>query len=578
MKNINRINIYVGEVGSAYIDVANTQKQINAVQKDIQDMSELYTLATSTQTNITTGVTAATNALNGAEEVRTKLENAINELSEDNPKRAALEELLANLTANDLDNNGLNGGSTETAQDNIDNLTNLSTKIQDIIEEIKGYYYKDPETEVESGSLYEELTSLKAQKSSAEATFNELIEDDEDIDNNGTDDVEDDLRKQINAINKNVNTINNIITAIESTSTETDIQIDNILDGEVVPPLVKQYTIKIYILNGHTTGSQEVTVNAGDQHSWEIIPNDGYKMPTQVSNGTINGNVVTSNAAYANLVIYVFCEKIDDTPSTESYNVTLNISNGNIVTGSITQTVNEGGTASWEVEPIEGYKLPTTVTNGTINGSFVTSDVVTSDLEVTVECVQKQSFMVFLEIENGNVLSGSIEQTVMEGEQVTWEVEPIEGYKLPTTITGGTINGSFVTSDVVTSDLDVIVTCVAEGSEPEPIHDTYLYIGTVRPIASNIDTIESNSILFETAKPTWNSNSKGTLNVTNAGSYWLALPVSWGNITIQYGAFPVAQDAIDYDSGERYNNITINGIEHIVRHFNLDEYPYEIWF
>ena len=109
-------------------------------------------------------------------------------------------------------------------------------------------------------------------------------------------------------------------------------------------------------------------------------------------------------------------------------------------------------------------------------------------------------------------------------------------------------------------------------------NNTYLYIGTVPPTALNIDTIESSSILFETSKPAWNSGSKGTLNVTNAGSYWLALPVSWGNITIQYGSFPVQQDKIDYDNGERYNNITINGIEHIVRRFDLDEYPYEIWF
>ena len=116
--------------------------------------------------------------------------------------------------------------------------------------------------------------------------------------------------------------------------------------------------------------------------------------------------------------------------------------------------------------------------------------------------------------------------------------------------------------------------------KPQQPTQYYLYIGTVRPTADNITSSElkNSSILYETSKPAWSINSKGTLNVTNRALYWLALPVSWGNITIQYGAFPVAQANMDDDTGEVFENITINGVEHIVRRFVLGVYPFEVWF
>ena len=112
----------------------------------------------------------------------------------------------------------------------------------------------------------------------------------------------------------------------------------------------------------------------------------------------------------------------------------------------------------------------------------------------------------------------------------------------------------------------------------QPTNNTYLYIGTERPTASNISSLSSSSILYETSKPSWTTDAKGTLNVTTKSLYWMALPVSWGNITIQYGAFPVAQANMDDDTGEVFENITINGVEHIVRRFVLGAYPFEIWF
>ena len=70
-------------------------------------------------------------------------------------------------------------------------------------------------------------------------------------------------------------------------------------------------------------------------------------------------------------------------------NVTINIQNG-YSPSTQTVKVEEGKSATWSVYPSTGFKLPTTVTNGTIYSNTIKSREVTStdtSFTVTVECV-----------------------------------------------------------------------------------------------------------------------------------------------------------------------------------------------
>lgn len=78
-----------------------------------------------------------------------------------------------------------------------------------------------------------------------------------------------------------------------------------------------------------------------------------------------------------------------DTPTVHKAEVTINVVNG-YSPSTKTVEVEEGESATWSIYPLTGFKLPTTVTNGTIYSNTVKSNKVTSSdtsLTVTVECV-----------------------------------------------------------------------------------------------------------------------------------------------------------------------------------------------
>lgn len=95
----------------------------------------------------------------------------------------------------------------------------------------------------------------------------------------------------------------------------------------------------------------------------------------------------TDNTLYINTI--GSSSQSSDTTPVHKANVTINIQNG-YSPSTQTVKVEEGKSATWSVYPSTGFKLPTTVTNGTIYSNTVKSRKVTSadtSFTVTVECV-----------------------------------------------------------------------------------------------------------------------------------------------------------------------------------------------
>ena len=305
MENINRVDIYVGEVGVAYVDKETAKKRLEAAQKNIKDMEDILASAQTTKVKAENALNDANDALTEASTVLAKLNTSIAQFEPSNtegtetinPKYELLSKLRNDLETNDFDNIGLNGGSENTAQINIDELTNQSQKAQDIIDEANGYLSED-------GRLVQLKNQCQEEYDHAVEIFKGYLPEEYEDNDDVSDEIERDLIERINAVNAAVENAQNITDAINNTSSKVSTRITEII-GELV-------TITLVIENGYSeNASQSITVSKGEQASWTVYANNGYRLPDTVTNGQINGNQVTSNNADDNLEVRVICVKND---------------------------------------------------------------------------------------------------------------------------------------------------------------------------------------------------------------------------------------------------------------------------
>ena len=305
MENINRVDIYVGEVGVAYVDKETAKKRLEAAQKNIKDMEDILASAQATKVKVEKALDDANDALTEASTVLAKLNTSIAQFEPSNtegtettnPKYELLSKLRNDLETNDFDNIGLNGGSENTAQINIDELTNQNQKAQDIIDEANGYLSED-------GRLVQLKNQCQEEYDHAVEIFKGYLPEEYEDDDDVSDEIERDLIERINAVNAAVENAQNITDAINNTLSKVSTRITEII-GELV-------TITLVIENGYSeNASQSITVSKGEQASWTVYANVGYRLPDTVTNGQINGNQVTSNNADDNLEVRVICVKND---------------------------------------------------------------------------------------------------------------------------------------------------------------------------------------------------------------------------------------------------------------------------
>ena len=130
-----KINIFVGNVGSAYIDKETAQKNVAIAQQNIQDCQALIDKANGLITKINAAKTIANLAKQQADGVKSVLENVIGQNTNNPTKLNKLSALQSELINNDTDGIALNGGNVRTANSNIANLNRQLTETQSILED-----------------------------------------------------------------------------------------------------------------------------------------------------------------------------------------------------------------------------------------------------------------------------------------------------------------------------------------------------------------------------------------------------------------------------------------------------------
>lgn len=138
-------------------------------------------------------------------------------------------------------------------------------------------------------------------------------------------------------------------------------------------------------LNGKVNGVKSDMISL-EQRLNDDISNVANENNINIHYGDTNTGE-TDNTLYINTI--GSSSQPSDTTTVHKANVTINIQNG-YSPSTKTVKVEEGKSATWSVYPSTGFKLPTTVTNGTIYSNTVKSREVTStdtSFAVTVECV-----------------------------------------------------------------------------------------------------------------------------------------------------------------------------------------------
>ena len=112
---------------------------------------------------------------------------------------------------------------------------------------------------------------------------------------------------------------------------------------------VQQYTVRLRIIYGSSTTTEDKVVNSGSSATWTMQPPTGYNWPTTIENGRINGNTITSDPVNESntdedgvMTVTVTCVEV--TTDVAVTGISLNKS-------SITVAANDINTISATIEP-----------------------------------------------------------------------------------------------------------------------------------------------------------------------------------------------------------------------------------
>ena len=287
-------------------------------------------------------------------------------------------------------------------------------------------------------------------------------------------------------------------------------RINKLIDDKTsyIEPL---YSVGIDVTNGRYTGGQSYMVEHGKQASWEVSAFDGYKLPTSVTNGTISGNIVTSDEATKDFTVYVVCE--EDISNTEPayaeyYFLINNIKVFENTRIDLDQTITIPTPPDGEIgdgETFEGWQCEL---NGNLYQPGETFTLTQEDYDKITEgtfafsaVLKPKTYQVGINVTNGWYL-GTSPETIEYDKQASWEVYANEGYKLPTSVTNGTISGNIVTSYIVTQNFTVDVVCEEDISNTEH--------GSSNPESSGTEHGSSNPESSGTEPGSSNPESSGT--------------------------------------------------------------------
>ena len=223
MGEIKKINIYVGNVGQAYVDKETAKNALKAAQKNVADVQEIIDTATELKTAVEQALTGAQTALTNATEVINFLDTKLQENADNENVYEALAELKARLVENDTDNNPLNGGNVETANQNVTALNALLPELEDILATAQDLLADNQAYVDECQTAYD----------NANDAFTALIPDyEEESQADKSDKLEEELNARLDAVEEALENANNITEAINNTTQETQDEANQILGDD----------------------------------------------------------------------------------------------------------------------------------------------------------------------------------------------------------------------------------------------------------------------------------------------------------------------------------------------------------
>lgn len=222
MGEIKKINIYVGNVGQAYVDKETAKKALEAAQKNVADVQEIIDTATELKTAVEQALNGAQTALSNATAVINFLDTKLQENADNENVYEALTELKARLVENDTDNNPLNGGNVETANQNVTALNALLPELNDILATAQDLLADNQAYVDECQTAYD----------NANDAFTALIPDyEEESQADKSDKLEEELKARLDAVEEALENANNTTEAINNTTQETQDEANQILGG-----------------------------------------------------------------------------------------------------------------------------------------------------------------------------------------------------------------------------------------------------------------------------------------------------------------------------------------------------------
>lgn len=267
MSKIKKVQIYVGAVGSAYVDKTNAQKNYNEAQQNVADVEAIIVSANSIISKIEDAINNADAALDGALALRQLLNNKLVEFTNDKVIYNKLKEIDEKLRLNDTDGIYQNGGNVISANNNKANAENQLEKLNAIL--------ADANILLEDNR--KEVLNRKDEFDAAKEIFDTFIPNSGNTDTDA--DKEGSLNERINELENTITEIENASEAINNTTEEVTEEINSITNGNVPPVNPVDNTVKYwYAGQNYPFDGSSINITLTDDmltdsepNSWHIV-------------------------------------------------------------------------------------------------------------------------------------------------------------------------------------------------------------------------------------------------------------------------------------------------------------------
>ncbi|MCB9497669.1 MAG: hypothetical protein H6686_12355 [Fibrobacteria bacterium] len=275
-------------------------------------------------------------------------------------------------------------------------------------------------------------------------------------------------------------------------------------------------------VGGTISPSGEVRVIEGGSATFEVAALSGYRILDILVDGVSQGAVstVTLTNVVANHLVAAYFEEIP------SYTITAGAGVGGTISPSGEVLVIEGGSATFEVAALSGYRILDILVDGVSQGavSTVTLTNVVANHLVAAYFEEIPSYTITAGAGVGGTISPSGEVLVIEGGSATFEVTPSEGFRILDVTVDGVSQGAVGT--VTLADI-VANHTVSAIFEPVPVGCTLDDALDLGGFGTETRNVPANACVKITQYPAWWNNTQIQFGTITGGQY--PVPFSWTN-------------------------------------------------